>query len=181
MSEPALIAAIKASNPAQVVALLDAGCDVHERGEQDWPALNFAAGKGQGEIVRCLIERGADVWMTGADGRTPYEIAVAASHMDVAKLLKAREEELGGDVARISSRAWEARPYCKGYHLRELRAYPGWPESELSDDTVVFLHADYSVTRSFWTGEDLLFAGDAAEWREFCTQVLDFRVPSELD
>jgi hypothetical protein len=178
-----LIKAVRESDHARVAALLDGGCDIHERGDQGWPALNFAAGKGDGEIVRRLIDKGADVWMTGADGRTPYQIAAAASHTDVAALLRAREEELGGDTARISSREWEARPYCRGYFVKELRDYAGWVDGDaaLPDDTVVFVHADYSVTRSFWAGEDILFAGDSPEWRTFCTSVLRFSVPRDID
>src|SRR4051794_11505067 len=104
MSDRPLIDAVKASNYARVSALLDDGADVHERGEHGWPALNFAAGRGDREMVRLLIDRGADVFLTGADGRTPYKIAIAAAHADVARDLKHREEQVGGDRDRVSSR-----------------------------------------------------------------------------
>src|SRR5690349_5545334 len=124
MSEGPLIAAVKAADCAQVQRLLDGGHDVHERGENEWPALNFAAGKGDRALVRLLIDRGANVFLTGADGRTPYQIAVAASHREVAEDLRSREEDIGGDALRASSREWETRPYCKAYRLQELRRYP---------------------------------------------------------
>src|SRR5688572_20911031 len=175
-----LIQAVKQSDYEQVAALLDRGHDVHERGESEWPALNFAAGKGDLRMVDLLIERGADVFLRGADGRTPYKIAIAASHLDVARRLKTREETVGGDRDRISSREYQRRPYCKAYRLEEMRQYSLWtelvgaslaPDSAAADsgsapeDSLVFIHEDYSVTRSIWRDQNVLLAGDSAGWR----------------
>jgi hypothetical protein len=162
MSDRPLIQAVKQSDYEQAAALLDRGHDVHERGEGEWPALNFAASRGDLRMVELLIERGADVFLRGADGRTPYKIAIAASHPDVARRLRTQEEAVGGDRDRISSREWETRPYCKAYPLEEVRQYPLWTElagtslgegspaadsGSAPEDNLVFIHEDYSVTR----------------------------------
>ena len=177
MNDRPLIAAVKSSSREQVVALLDNGHDIQERGEQDWPALNFAAGKGDLEMVRLLSDRGADVFATGADQRTPYQIAIAASHAEVARELAEREMKAGGDQRHISSQEWETRPYCKAYRLGELRRFPNWKDISAADiveaapdDDYVFIHEDYSVTRSIWRDRETVFKGDTAEWRQFCDQ-----------
>jgi hypothetical protein len=188
MTDLPLIAAVKTSNREQVVALLDSGHDIHERGEQDWPALNFAAGKGDLEMVRLLSDRGADVFATGADQRTPYQIAIAASHAEVARELAQCEMKAGGDHGHISSQEWETRLYCKAYRLDEVRCFAQWkdisaPEivEAASDDDLVFIHEDYSVTRSIWRDKEIVFKGDNAEWRQFCEATLRFHVPRDLD
>lgn len=195
-SDRPLIEAVKQSDYRQVAELLDRGHDIHERGESDWPALNFAAGKGDLRMVELLIERGADVFLCGADGRTPYKIALAASHLDVARRLKTQEEAVGGDGSRISSREWQTRPYCKAYSLDHVRQYPLWTDlagtsagedrpadssERAAEDNFVFIHEDYSVTRSIWRDRNVLLAGDSAGWREFCLSKLGFRVPEDLD
>jgi uncharacterized protein len=195
MSDRPLIQAVKQSDYEQAAALLDRGHDVHERGESEWPALNFAAGKGDLRVVELLIERGADVFLRGVDGRTPYKIAIAASHLDVARRLKAQEEAVGGDRDRISSSEYQTRPYCKAYRLEDLRQYPLWTEmvgaslgkdspaadsGSAPEDNLVFIHEDYSVTRSIWRDRNVLLAGDPAGWRDFCELKLGFRVPDDL-
>jgi hypothetical protein len=186
MGDLPLIEAVKRSDHVAAAALLAAGHDVHESGEQAWPALNFAAGKGDREMVALLLRHGADPFKTGADQRTPYQIAVAAAHFEVARDLRAREEQAGGDRERVSNREWETRPYCRAYPWRAVRDFPGWAKhggvpADVADDAFVFVHADHALTRSFWRDRDLLLAGDAADWRAFCEERLGFRVPRELD
>jgi uncharacterized protein len=195
MSDRPLIKVVKQSDYEQATALLDQGHDVHERGESEWPALNFAAGKGDLRMVELLIERGADVFLRGVDGRTPYKIAIAASHLNVARRLKAQEESVGGDRDRSSSREYQTRPYCKAYRLEDLRQYPLWmdlvgaslgedgPAAEprpAPEDNLVFIHEDYTVTRSIWRDRNVLLAGDSAGWRDFCELELGFRAPDDL-
>src|ERR1044072_9826737 len=100
MSDLQLIDAVKTGQPAKVEAALNAGADVNQQDEQGWTPLNWAAGKGNAEIVSLLLNRGADVFQTGRDKRTPYKIALAAKHPDVARLLK--EAESAGNGASRS-------------------------------------------------------------------------------
>jgi hypothetical protein len=90
------------------------------------------------------------------------------------------------------------RNYARGYLLGELRKFNGWREEkinwteivpaeengnscELSDNDVVFLHQDFTVTRLIWPGENVIFNQDTPEWRDFCSQQLQFKVPDDFD
>ena len=58
------------------------------------------------------------------------------------------------------------------------------PESDdkgFSDDDVVFLHQDFTVTQSMWHNENVIFNQVVPAWEEFCTDVLKFKVPDDLD
>lgn len=192
MSQQALIDAAKAGDTARAEEALGAGADVNGASdEQEWTALNFAAGRGDLEMVKFLVERGADVFRTGVDNRTPYKIAIAAGHAEVARFLVEAEESAGGDTERVSSREGEKRPYCKAYLMKDLRRFGAWAESrsnwkadaamEFGDEDVVFIHQDLSVTRSMFHGEDVLWSDASDEWRSFCSGELGFKVPSDFD
>jgi len=180
----ALIEAVKNGDLDGVRAELEGGADVNAAGsEQEWTPLNFAAGKGDLALVELLVESGADVFKTGRDNRTPYKIAVAAGHADVARALADAEAKAGGDTEQISSRASETRPYCKAYYLKDLRAFDGWPggDDDLGDEDVVFIHQDLTVTRSMFHGEDVLLQDVTSEWEAFATGRLAFKVPDDFD
>ena len=195
VSEVALIEAVKEGNRQKVEATINAGADVNVPGsEQEWTALNFAAGKGDLAMVELLVKGGADVFKTGRDNRTPYQIAVAAGHAAVARYLAEAETAAGGDAKRISSREWETRPYCKAYQLRDLRRFAGWSESKtnrtasndgategFSDDDIVFLHQDLTVTQSMFHDENVIMGQVTPAWRAFCTNELGFKVPNDFD
>ena len=187
-----IISSVQAGDLIAVRALLDAGVDVHTRDEHDWTPLNWAAGRGDLEMVRLLLDRGADVYRVGRDQRTPYLIALAAGHAPVCRLLRDVEAQ-GGDASQSSRRE---KAYCKAYYLRDLRRWPDWrePESALplfsesgdparpsEDDDVVFIHQDFSVTKSMWHGEDVLLADASADFRSFCTNELGFSVPDDVE
>ena len=194
MAEPELIAAVRAADRDAVVTLLSAGTDPNVQDEQGWTALCFAAGMGHADLVKCLLDRGADVFRTGNDQRTPYLIALAAQRLDVARALSDAEERAGGDIEGRSSRQAEHRSYCRAYLIDQLRSFPGWSEPTTAaaaaaaapdaaasvhlppatDDKFVFIHRDFTVTRSIWMGEDVVFNAVTPEWQRFCTEVLDF-------
>lgn len=196
MSEVALIEAVKSGNMQKVEAAVAAGANVNAPGpEQQWTALNYAAGKGDLAMVDLLVQRGADVFRTGRDNRTPYQIAVAAGHAAVARRLAAAEAAAGGDTRRVSSRQSETRPYCKAYYLRDLRRFAGWSESRINwksgaeepaaagfaDDDVVFLHRDLTVTHSMFHNENVIMGTVTPQWQAFCATELGFKVPDDFD
>jgi hypothetical protein len=204
MSVEQLIEAIKEGNFEKTIEIINTGVDVNQSaGDQGWTPLNYAAGKGDLETVKALIEKGqADVFKTGLDSRTPYKIALAACHVEVAKYLCDAEEKVGGDKNLISSRQGENRIYCRAHLLKELRRYSGWSESrinwkdadsykcdsdadagevEFSDDDIVYIHQDYTVTQSMWHDENVLFNEITSDWKEFCKKKLNFKVPSDFD
>jgi hypothetical protein len=191
-----LIEEIKAEHVASVRELIESGADVNWQDEQGWTPLNWAAGKGNLDVVKLLVSRGADVFKVGRDQRTPYLIALAAGHVEVVKFLRQAEDESEGERP-----ARPERKYCKAYYLRDLRQFPDWVESKislrdekaqpsengvgkakpLSDEDVAFLHQDYTVTQSMWHGENVIFSQVTTEWKEFCAGELKFKAPDDLD
>jgi uncharacterized protein len=193
MSDLQLIDAVNTGQLAKVEEALNAGVDIHQQDEQGWTPLNWAAGRGRVEIVSLLLNRGADVFRMGRDQRTPYQIALAAKHTDVARLLKEAEQAVNGASGDSTSRS-----YARAYLLGELRKFSDWREeklnwketipadengksSELSDDDVVFLQQDFTVTELIWSGENVIFNRSTPEWVNFCTQELQFKVPDDFD
>jgi len=190
MGESRLIEAVRATEDHRVDELLAAGADPHERDEHGWTPLNWAAGKGNLEMVRRLLAAGASPFETGRDQRTPYMIALAAGHREIAKELRNAEDVSGmGKSSRVE------RPYCRAYELGELRRFPGWSEVRLNwksangsrppekfdDDAVVFVHRDLTVTESMWHDENILFNEVTPAWQQYCTENLAFHAPDDLD
>lgn len=177
MSQMELIEAIKSGNRSSVAEMIEAGAELNQQDKQGWTPLNWAAGSGQLEIVELLLERGADPLAVGRDLRTPQMIALAAGHAEVVKRLRRAEAEAKGGEAGSSD-----RKYCTAYHIGEFRRYPSWTETQqLADDDVVFLHQDYTVTKSIWAGEDVIFDNVTEQWKDFCNNELRFAVPDSLD
>jgi len=180
MSELQLIDAVKTGEVAKVEEVLNSGANIHQQDEQGWTPLNWAAGRGDLDMVKLLLDRGADVLRVGRDQRTPYKISLAARHTDIARLLKEKEQGSNGTSSDSSP-----RDYAKGYLLGDLRKFSGWREErtspELSDSEVVFLHQDFMVTQLIWPGENVIFNQDTPEWRDFCSQQLQFEVPDDFD
>ena len=181
MSELQLIDAVKTGELAKVEEVLNSGADIHQQDEQGWTPLNWAAGREDVDMVKLLLDRGADVFRVGRDQRTPYKISLAARHTDVARLLKEKEQASNGTSGDSSP-----RNYAKGYLLGDLRKFSGWREEnensrELPDSDVVFLHQDFTVTQLIWPGENVIFNQDTPEWRDFCSQQLQFEVPDDFD
>jgi len=154
--------------------------DINEQDEHGWTPLSWAAGKGDLAAVRLLIDNGADVFKAGRDQRTPYMIALAAGHIEIVQLLqRAANHSTPNGVT-----------YCQAFPVSQLRRFAAWKESEssstngrrtLADDDLVYLHQDYSVTESMWHNENVIFTDESSAWREFCTNELGFKVPSELE
>lgn len=192
MSDLQLIDAVKTGQVSKVDEVLNSGADIHQQDEQGWTPLNWAAGRGDLEIVRLLLAKGADVFRVGRDQRTPYKIAVAARHVDVARLLKETEQAVNGNAGDSS-----LKNYARAYLLGDLRKFSGWREEKinrksaaadengnsqpLSDSDVVFLHQDFTVTELIWPGENVVFNQTTPEWQEFCVQELQFKVPDDFD
>ena len=60
---------------AAVAALLDAGAAIDTVNEADFTALHGAAFRGLNEVIRILVDRGADIDARDFRGRTPYRLA----------------------------------------------------------------------------------------------------------
>ena len=198
MADLSLIEAVKNGDHAKGEYLIQQGADVNQAEEQGWTPLNFAAGKGDLAMVKLLVDRGADIFKVGRDQRTPYMIALAAGRVSVVKYLKEMEDQYPGEKPSRPE-----RKYCKAYHLGDLRKYPGWSEGRINwkekkekegdkgagenrdgpftDDKIVFIHQDFTVTESMWQNENVLFNSVDSAWKDFCAGSLKFKTPDDLD
>jgi len=69
--------------------LLAAGAAVNVRQAGGWTPLHQAAARGHAEMVRRLLDYGADPDAANDDGQTPRDTALASNHPDIAALLVA--------------------------------------------------------------------------------------------
>lgn len=174
MSVLTLIEAVQAGDSAAVQALINSNVAIEQTDDYGWTALNWAAGKGDSSIVQLLLKAGANIANTGRDNRTAYQIALAAVHIDCALLLQQAERGRGAKIPE--------RLYCKAYLIETLRKFPDWSEkpSSLDDDTIVYVHSDFSVTLGIWQHEDVVFQSSSPAWETFCRDELAFSVPTDL-
>ena len=90
--------------------------------------------------------------------------------------------------------------YCKAYHARSFRAYNNWTENrdhlrkvkqtedgkevevprELTDDDVLYLQENFTVTDGIFLDQNLIFENVTPEWREFCADTLNFELPEDV-
>jgi uncharacterized protein len=197
MSELELIAAVKSGNTPLIKTLIQSRTDVNQQDDQGWTPLNWAAAKGNSEVVKLLLQKGADVFKTGRDLRTPAMIALAAGQAKTAEILLEAESKVEGEKP-----AFPQRKFCTAYPIEEFRQFPGWTENQdgppanrsngsshssaapaeaSADDGILFLHQNYVVTKSIWDDEQIVFNQFSEDWKTFCHEVLQFRVPDDLD
>jgi RNA polymerase sigma factor (sigma-70 family) len=55
-----------------------------------WTPLHYAAGMGFSTLVQPLLDRGADPSRADEEGKTPLDVAIDASHDDIADVLRSR-------------------------------------------------------------------------------------------
>lgn len=180
-----IIATVKANDLEKLADLVQRGADVEAVDEHGWTALCWAASRGNTAAVDLLCRAGANVFKTGEDQRTPYKIALAASHRETAQRLRDLEEAAGSDREHVSSRESDSRLYCKAYRVADLNRFPQWSalttNATLAPEDIVFVHQNYVVTRSIWHDKDVLAPNVTPEWRAFCDDDLGFKVPDDFD
>jgi len=72
-----------------VTELLNAGADPNIADNvEKWTAVMMAAAEGQLEVLKLLIDKGADITMVDVDGESAYDFAVSKGHQEVADYLK---------------------------------------------------------------------------------------------
>lgn len=90
-SPDALLEAARTGDRDRVVALLDGGVSVNAVSRYNVSALGFAAERGHFEIVRLLVERGADVNIAESFyGFRPVDFALRGGRLDIAAFLVER-------------------------------------------------------------------------------------------
>jgi hypothetical protein len=78
--------------------------------------------------------------------------------------------------------------YCKAIPTTELARFQGWPAiardgydtTEAASKPYLFLHDSYVVTEGVFADEQVVVATPSDEWRQFCSEVLNFR-PNEFN
>ena len=84
----ALFDAARTGDRARVASLLDAGTSVNTASKYGVSALGFAAERGHFDVVRLLVERGADVTITDSFyGSRPLDMALRGGYLDIALYL----------------------------------------------------------------------------------------------
>ena len=87
-SETALLEAARQGDRAKVEALLNEGADIDSRSRYGATPLFFAADRGHLDLVRLLVERGAELDIEDTFYRTsPLHRALGAKHFVVAQYL----------------------------------------------------------------------------------------------
>ncbi|NOU21262.1 MAG: ankyrin repeat domain-containing protein [Methyloglobulus sp.] len=177
MKELKIIEAAKDGDIDRIESLVAEGEDIEQADDYGWTAVNWAAAKGDARVVQKLRDLGANVANTGRDKRTPYQIALAAAHVECAEILQNAEKKAGFENES------KTQPYCKAYPVEGLRKFSNWSEKQpnMENDAVVFLHQDFTVTSSIWHGENVVFDQHSPAWEKFCKEELRFSVPTELE
>ncbi len=73
--------------------------------------------------------------------------------------------------------------YQRAYLLERLRRFPRWSDEAtastdaLSDDTIVFVREDRSVSLGCLDGDEILFSSEEPDWADFCATALGFEIP----
>jgi ankyrin repeat protein len=60
-----------------------------------WTPLRAAAWRGRGDVIRYLLEEGAEIGLQGPDGRDILEMACCRGHLEAASLLLAHGADAG--------------------------------------------------------------------------------------
>lgn len=105
----ALFDAARSGDRARVAALLDAGVGVNAASKYGVSALGFAAERGHFDVVRLLVERGADVTITDSFyGSRPLDMALRGGHLDIALYLLEHKSPGSASVLNAAIRRRDA-------------------------------------------------------------------------
>ena len=96
---PPIMAAVDGGNPAIVSRLLELGADVNQRlAVRNGTVIHMAASKGNAEVVRLLVEHGADIEAEDEDGWTAVFYAALSGDLETIQYLC----DQGADIQRTT-------------------------------------------------------------------------------
>ncbi|KAK3611879.1 hypothetical protein CHS0354_021315 [Potamilus streckersoni] len=93
---------VKNGDLTQVKKDIEQGCDVNAMFEGRYP-IHYAADYGQTEVIRCLIDHGAQIDVKDKHGITPILAAVWEGHTESVKLLLEKGAKKNGKAPDGSS------------------------------------------------------------------------------
>lgn len=142
----ALLYAIKSGNTALAKSLLDHGANVGDRDRHSRrSALHLAAIKGHPDMVRLLLERGADVKATDSLGETPLAYARQYGHHSAATLLQGRSSSPAGTPSVVPSKDI-TRPLKPGEAMAWYLNNRGWV-IRIARQTLIFDSEEFRQVR----------------------------------
>ncbi len=91
MNRTALMFASTGPFTKAVELLIDAGANVNATdNEENWTPVMMAAAEGQLEVVKLLVEKGADLAMVDVDGESSFDFAQSKGHQEVAAYIQSQ-------------------------------------------------------------------------------------------
>lgn len=110
-----LHAAVRANDSTALQRAIAAGANVDERdaSEDQATALFLAAGVGQIDMARILLDKGANVEIGGSYGRTPLMLAAVNGHLDVMQLLLSKGADIECSAHQYGWTCLKAAAYAK--------------------------------------------------------------------
>lgn len=126
---PELISATEQGDLDTVNRIIQEGgdLDILDTGQDKYTAIHFAAWDGQNEVLKVLIDAGANPDILGTDSRSPIHLAAANGRTEAVKLLI----EAGVDINRRVHQPNEYHSEEGGTPLREAVLNQVWPVIEL--------------------------------------------------
>lgn len=126
---PELISATEQGDLDTVNRIIQEGgdLDILDTGQDKYTAIHFAAWDGQNEVLKVLIDAGANPDILGTDSRSPIHLAAANGRTEAVKLLI----EAGVDINRRVLQPNEYHSEEGGTPLREAVLNQVWPVIEL--------------------------------------------------
>ena len=126
---PELISATEQGDLDTVNRIIQEGgdLDILDTGQDKYTAIHFAAWDGQNEVLKVLIDAGANPDILGTDSRTPIHLAAANGRTEAVKLLI----EAGVDINRRVLQPNEYHSEEGGTPVREAVLNQVWPVIEL--------------------------------------------------
>lgn len=126
---PELISAAENGDMNTINRIIQEGgdLDILDTGQDKYTAIHFAAWDGQNEVLKALIDAGANPDILGTDSRTPIHLAAANGRAEAVKLLI----DAGVDINRRVLQPNEYHSEEGGTPIREAVLNQVWPVIEL--------------------------------------------------
>lgn len=126
---PELISAAENGDMDTINRIIQEGgdLDILDTGQDKYTAIHFAAWDGQNEVLKALIDAGANPDILGTDSRTPIHLAAANGRAEAVKLLI----DAGVDINRRVLQPNEYHSEEGGTPIREAVLNQVWPVIEL--------------------------------------------------